>query len=938
MKENIITKTVATLVIILLMGASTATGKTSTTLLSDWEEQYADLQQQIAQKRSLAKTSANTSTLESQTFDRQALILDEDASPLDVALRRTRALIAQLKTMPGINDLSALEAQLHEIESKRFVLAKSSAEPNTNQDLELFNALAKVTRTAALENPLLNDFDDLLFVEWAALENDPGMKSREVGDSKDFDGGHMVDQQLGHNGHPNSRLYILKNFKTDNATLVDVTEGLQVPDGINQGMMMSDGAFSSPDLNFEGDSIVFAWASGKGWEKKFIKEHSFHVYKINIDGTGLKRLSEETKYDDFDPIWLPSGRIAFMSTRGSGNGRCHGRWAPTFTLHSMKSDGSDLFKMDWHETNEWTPSVDRDGKIVYSRWDYIDREDCIAHHLWTCFPDGRDPRAPHGNYPLPLTTMTGSNWSQGTHKRPYAETHIRAIPESHKYVAIAAPHHGQLWGSIVILDTRIEDDGVMAQVKRFTPDVPFPESETGFYKSSTWVYGSPWPLSEDFHIVNYWDGIYLLDKFGNRTLIYKTTRASYLRPMDPIPIKARTKPDIIPTQTFQGERLTANAPNASIYVNNVYVTDEFGTLPPEYGLEAGKKKIKWMRIIQVFGKTTDVKNEPDVAPHASESLVRIPLGVCPVEDDGSVYCEAPVEKEVYFQLLDEEGMAVQSMRSGTYVHPGEQLSCVGCHESKWESVPITPNPIAKRAGAAPAKLEPEVDPEHIWPFGFYRTAKPVLDEKCATCHSSQGGPDMSFGSIMHLLFGFVGDIWSMHSTPKWGGSRTKPGMFGAQYAGLTKYLDASHYDVNLTAIEKRRITLWLDLQSNELSAYHSVDAQKRGERIWPLLDIDTNNVQGVERRVVPINRHEQLQGVQSKSKAFVHGNKVAISFPVASSYTISVFSIAGKKIVSFHTKETKQSSFSTDSFKQGIYHITATSGSKIYVMNIFIGK
>jgi hypothetical protein len=95
----------------------------------------------------------------------------------------------------------------------------------------------------------------------------------------------------------------------------------------------------------------------------------------------------------------------------------------------MKDDGSDIICLSYHETNEWHPSVDNNGKIVYTRWDYVDRDDCIAHHLWTCYPDGRDPRSHHGNYPLPLQTFTGSNWSDGRFSRPIAELNIRAITE-----------------------------------------------------------------------------------------------------------------------------------------------------------------------------------------------------------------------------------------------------------------------------------------------------------------------------------------------------------------------------------------------------------------------------------------------------------------------------------------------------------------------------
>ena len=61
--------------------------------------------------------------------------------------------------------------------------------------------------------------------------------------------------------------------------------------------------------------------------------------------------------------------------------------------------------------------------IVYTRWDYVDRDTNIAHHIWTCYPDGRDPRSFHGNYP------------ERRESRPWMEMDIRAIPGSHKFVA-----------------------------------------------------------------------------------------------------------------------------------------------------------------------------------------------------------------------------------------------------------------------------------------------------------------------------------------------------------------------------------------------------------------------------------------------------------------------------------------------------------------------
>jgi hypothetical protein len=99
-----------------------------------------------------------------------------------------------------------------------------------------------------------------------------------------------------------------------------------------------------------------------------------------VDGSNLVRLTDGN-FDDFDPCWLPNGRIVFISTRRHGFGRCHGRPVPAYTMSSMKPDGSDLIPIDFHETNEWQPSVDNHGMIVYTRWDYVDRDHSAAHHM-----------------------------------------------------------------------------------------------------------------------------------------------------------------------------------------------------------------------------------------------------------------------------------------------------------------------------------------------------------------------------------------------------------------------------------------------------------------------------------------------------------------------------------------------------------------------------
>ena len=658
----------------------------------------------------------------------------------------------------------------------------------------------------------------------------------------------MTTAPFGHTQLYGGGLYLVRDFQSGNPAIVDVLKDSVVEIGPSKGEKLLGGAFASPELSCDGKEILFAYARPAYANKKrvweYTEENSFHVFKVNVDGSHLVQLTQGNQ-NDFDPCYLPNGRIVFISTRSDSRGkgwfypRCFiGRTPIQFFLHSMQTDGSDIIPLSYHETDEWQPSVNNDGMIVYTRWDYVDRNSNAAQHLWTCYPDGRDPRSPHGNYVHPFTTIEGSNFGPGVFTtRPCCEWHIRAIPRSagysgsSKYVATAGPHHGEPFGALVLIDTAIKDDGLMSQVKRITPN-RFPESEVNAKKS--WDYGTPWPLSEDFYLVNYWDGLYLLDKFGNHELICKASNKA-LRPVEPIPLRARPEPPVIPTRTWQGRRAASGAPKATIAVMNVYD----GDLPWPEGT-----KLKELRIIQYFPKSTQKIFHPTIG-YAEQSLARIVLGTVPIEEDGSVYFEAPVGKAISFQLLDEQGIAVQAMRSATYVHPGERLTCVGCHESKWKS-PAINTPIARRH--PPSKIKPEVG--GLEPLNFHRLVKPVVQQKCAICHKEKGkGPDMSYKSLKPYAFYLVGGKPSSGhwlTIPRHGGSRSVPGKHGAYGAPLLKYLYKSHYDVELTKEERRRITMWLDCNSNELGAYHDEEAQRRGEIVWPVFDVDPSNPLGVE--------------------------------------------------------------------------------------------
>ncbi|HUS92751.1 MAG TPA: hypothetical protein VM695_12915 [Phycisphaerae bacterium] len=861
-------------------------------LAAEWRAQLADLMAAIADRRRQPPAE--------EVLRRDAMILPADRDPVDVVLRRTEALLADVRRLGPTRDLSAEQAELARLRSMAEQLppmeivvtqpasrsskppreprkppklklpkpraglksfageeplagleplapkadkpkpepgplaeppqqpqpapeSSPAARPDPTAREALYMDLCRLRRQIALANPLLS-FDQLLFLKTR--------RSRP---------GHCCDQffgvKVGSSG-PTGGVYVLHDPFGPRPTLRNVLAESAIRNGRSEGRKLEDGSFLSPDVSWDGEVITFAHTLCKVTQAVRTLDSragiwdpngSYHLFRVRADGGDLRQLTDGG-FNDFDPAWLPNGRIVFITERRGGYGRCHGRPVPIYTLHSMNADGSDIVPISYHETNEWNPSVNHDGMIVYTRWDYVDRGDCIAHHPWVTAPDGRDSRSIQGNFP------------SARRARPDTEHDLRAIPGSRRYVATAAAHHGQSFGSLVLLDPDVEDDGAMAPLKRVTPDNGFPETQGGRA-----YYGTPWPLSEDYYLCVYGgqrhkDAVYLVDSFGNHVLIYLDPGIECLSPM---PLAARPRPPVLPHATAVGKpsgppmgpSADAGRENAEGVVACINIYD--GLMPWPEGT-----KITELRVIQLFPKATPSMDRPKISRWA-ESLCRGVLGTVPVEADGSAYFRVPAGKTLYFQVLDANGLAVQSMQSDTYLHPGERLTCQGCHEHRYRSpgVPATV-PLALRR--PPSTIRAEVD--GAYPVSFPRLVQPVLDRKCVPCHKeSRKAPDLT-ASVAESLQARRAEGWTQSykslSSHAFGRSgkppsredvRTVPGEFGAKASHLYKMLAAGHNKVDLTPEELRRITLWLDCNSNFFGAYFEEDKQIRGELVMPNL-------------------------------------------------------------------------------------------------------
>ncbi len=701
-------------------------------------------------------------------------------------IRRGLRLAVNLDGL-GVEVRAAVQS-LKELEGRLGSLGEDSP-PKARRGL--FLEANRIVRKLALSNPLL-DFDKVLFVKRA-----PGMLP------------HMSDQFYGWWSRPGGGIYILEGFKGDNPRLRCLTEDWPA------------GSFMTPELSFDGQRFLFAYcrhypyiAGMEKADKTRLPEDAFHhIFEMNVDGSGLRRLTSG-RYDDFDARYLPNGEIVFLSTRKgqalqvdkthtsttTGGAlpdsyvRCGGdnlRPVPVFTLHAMNADGQDLRPISAFENFEWLPSVAPDGRILYARWDYIDRFNGPFMSLWSTNPDGTNAQLVYGNYT----------------RNPQCIFEARAIPGSRRLVFTASAHHSITGGALALLDRTRGTEG-QGSLTRLTPEVCFPETE-GWRPT---YYANPFPLSEEYFLVSWSDrslpphalvtdernpvnatGIYLYDAFGNLTLLHRDPAISSAHP---IPLRPSPRPATLANHVDWSQDRKGR----------FLVQDVYQGLA---GIERGT--VKRIRVVAVPPKVQPHMNTPSLGI-SKEEPGKYVLGTAVVEDDGSALFDVPAGVPVLFQALDGDGLAVQTMRSLTYVQPGQTLSCIGCHESREAAPKVGRMPLAAVRGTG--RLTP--GPEGTWPLRYDRLVQPVLDRHCVSCHSPGGEQppavrfDLTSGKSYANLMSYADGDLNKRAFER---DASLVGDCVAQNSKLLELLTRGdgHQGVKLDAESFDRLVTWMDL-------------------------------------------------------------------------------------------------------------------------------
>lgn len=557
-----------------------------------------------------------------------------------------------------------------------------------------------------------------------------------------------------------------------------------------------DGIARDPVCDFNAEKIYFAYRPGQspvaGWQPYW------HLMVIGADGGGLRQLTDGP-FHDYYPCPLPDGGVAFISTRVRARFLC---WRPqAFVLFRMAADGSDIRPLSHANLSEWSPAVMRDGRILWTRSEYLDKGADFGHTLWAVHPDGTHPELIFGN------------------NTPNCYINGHEVPGTREICCTLFSHGGDHNGPIGLID-RARGPFDTAAITNITPDVrPHYNMSWPRYE----CFRDPVPVARDYFLVSHAPadrfGLYVIDRYGNRELLYLDPAIGAMSPtvFGPRAVGPVLAP-VVGAASLQHE-------SAQLTLIDVY-----------RGLQPHVKRgqVKYLRICQEVRaelcQLPDGQYQADhqpfqdwyatpihkvSGPHGWPSYVaKATLGLVALGADGSAVFQVPAGKVLYFEVLDEHFNELQRMRSVVQFQPGEKRSCIGCHEDRRTTASLPPLLAAART---PTAVVPP--PWGAGPFSYEAVVQPVWNAHCAGCHDAADKQGINLtgtldgdkvpASYRTLIAG--GWVHYFDYTYRLRHQKAQPMTFGTLVSKLRPVLESDHYGVRLSEAELRAVKCWIDL-------------------------------------------------------------------------------------------------------------------------------
>jgi formylglycine-generating enzyme required for sulfatase activity len=668
---------------------------------------------------------------------------------------------------------------------------------------KLAEGLVSLRQDALLSNPLLN-FDKLLMIK-------RGNRSPKMG---------LPQNWVGNCSLPRS------GFDDEIVTLSPVRPGGRLTRVYKpeKNVMVGD-----VDLHFDADRMLFSSIGENGrWQ----------VFEVKTDGTGLRQVTKGpiADADNYDACYLPNGRIIFDSSAVMQGVPCVGGKSPVANLYVMDADGSNVRQLCFDQDHNWCPTVMNDGRVMYTRWEYTDSPHYFTRLVFHMNPDGTQQMALYGS---------NSFWPNSTY-------YARPIPgTSSKFVAVISGHHGDArMGELLVFDTkegRHEAEGAVQRIPGHGKQVA-PVIADRLVGGSWPKFLHPWPLSDKYFLVACklngsapWD-VCLVDVFDNILPLCSVPGYGML---EPVPLRKTKTPPVIP------DKVDLKRKDALVYLTDIYAGGGLAGVP--------RGTVKKLRVFEWHYGYQRVGGHQTVAKEGGWDIKRI-LGTAPVEPDGSALFRVPANTPLAVQPLDEQGRALQLMRSWFVGMPGEMVSCVGCHEAPEAS---TANIHTEAIRQDARELEPWYGPARG--FSFRREVQPVLDKYCVGCHDGKKPDRPNFADTERGAGGFAKSYLALHPYVRRPGPESdyhmlKPAEYRANTSELIQMLTKGHKNVKLDAEAWDRLVTWIDMnvpdhgswteQAGESRAQAQQELRAKYRKLYA--NIDANPEEIVEVETEPI--------------------------------------------------------------------------------------
>jgi len=526
------------------------------------------------------------------------------------------------------------------------------------------------------------------------------------------------------------------------------------------------GSVRDPHVHYDGRKILFSYRKGG--------TRHFHLYEVGTDGSAPRQLTDGP-YDDIEPAYLPDGDVIFPSSRCNRMVACW--YTPVATLHRLDPETGAIRSLSSNIVHDNTPAVLPDGRVMYTRWEYVDRAPQKFHGLWTMNPDGTCQMIALGN------TQPPGNWVLMIDAMP--------IPGSDKLAAVFSPGHGnrEHAGHVMLVDPDAGPDDP-ARARRISPDVPVARGWMGGREG----FRDPFPLSEDCFLVARDKSLLILDGQGRVQEVHRAEKMLH----EPRVIAPRRRERVIAPKSDPTE------PTGRLVLADVCHGRKM------QGVRPGE--VKKLLVLEQLPKPVNFSGvQQTLSMNGTFTLKRI-LGTVPVEADGSAFFEVPALRSVYFVALDADDRVIKRMQSFTSVMPGETVGCVGCHENRTETTTFPRDLAAMTRG--PSQLTPIAGVPDV--IDYPRDVQPIWDRHCVECHSAEkpegrviltGDHNEWFTQSYYALFSSRQVVDSQGYDED--GNRPARG-FGSAASPLLDKLDGGHYEAKLSDRERRLVQLWID--------------------------------------------------------------------------------------------------------------------------------